>query len=403
MGLLAKALTSVPTLKAFDQGSDFIRLHDWLGGSSVSTNSGRSLTTETALRYSAYWGAVTILAQDIAKLPLHVYRVGGREKATDHWAYPLLHRQPFPGMTSYTWRQTAMVHLLTYGNFYAGIGRDGAGRVAELMPLSPDRMTRVGDGYEYLRKDGITKQEIPDADVFHVRGLSWDGVTGYSLLSMMREAVGLGLAAEEYRARFFKNDARPGVVLMSKGKLSTDAINHLTATFNDKHAGVSNAWRTAVLEEGLDVKTVGITPEDAQFLEGQEFDVEALGRFTRIPSYKLNSRKPGAVSFQSAEQQAQDYVTDSLQPWAENWQQEIDVQLLPADVYSKLDMRGLLRGDSSARTAYYSAGLNGRWLTPNQVRELEDLDPVAWGDAPLSTPNNTMPNVADVGDQEPTE
>lgn len=401
MGLIAKALTSVPTLKAFTGGTEFTRFAELLG-SSLSTNSGKSLTAQKALRYSAYWGSVLILSQDVAKLPLHVYRKGTRVKAEDHWAYDLLHRRPCPGFTSYRWRQMAMVHLLTYGNFYAGIGRDGAGAVRELLPLSPDRMTVERGTYTYTLKDGITQQEIPERDVFHVRGMSWDGITGYSLLSMMREAVALGLSAEEYRARFFKNNAAPGLILMSKGKLSTEAIDHLTSVFKQDHEGVQNAWRTAVLEEGVDVKLAGIPPKDAQFLEGQEFDVEVMGRFTRIPSYKLNSRKPGAVSFQSAEQQAQDYVTDSLDPWTENWQQEIDVQLLPADLYSKLDLRRYLRGDSKARTAYYSSGLNGRWLVPNEVRDLEDMDPVPWGGVPLSTPNNTVPEPDD-DDQEPDE
>lgn len=392
MGLFAKAVSAAPGLK-FTNSLDFTRAIE-LVTSSLSTNSGKSLTTDRALRYSAYWGAVTILSQDIAKLPLHVYREGTREKATDHWAYPLLHRRPYPGMTSYRWRQTAMVHLLTWGNFYAGIGRDGAGVIAELMPLSPDRMeVRRANGslvYVYTLQSG-EKREIPEADVFHVRGLSWDGITGYSVLAQMREAVALGLSGEEYRARFFKHDARPGIVLSSKGKLSKDAIDHLAATFGDKHEGVGNSWRVAVLEEGVGVESVGIPPKDAQFLESQEFDVDVMGRWLRVPSYKLNSQKEGTQAYASVEQKAQDYVTDSLQPWTENWQQEMNLQLLPDGLYTKLDLRGLLTGDTSARVAYYNAGLAGRWLTPNRVLALEDMDPVAWGDVPLSTPNNNAP------------
>lgn len=400
MALFAKAVQALPGLKGFDSGSDFGRAIELIT-QSLSTNSGKSLTTDKALRYSVYWGAVTILAQDVAKLPLHVYREGTRTKATDHWSYPLLHRQPYPGMTSYRWRQTAMVHLLTWGNFYAGIGRDGTGRIAELLPLSPDRMTveRGVDGlvYTYTLKDGVKKVEIPEADLFHVRGLSWDGIKGYSLLSQMREAIALGLSAEEYRARFYKNDARPGIVLSSKGKLSKASIDHLTETFKTNHEGVSNAWRVAVLEEGVSVDSVGISPEDAQFVESNEFDVEVVGRFTRIPSYKLNSQRPGTQAFASVEQKAQDYVTDTLQPWTENWQQELDLQVLPAELYAKLDLRGLMRGDTAARIAYYSAGLNGRWLTPNDILELEDRDPVEWGNEPLSTPNNTVPGVTTNG------
>lgn len=394
MGLFAKAVVDAPGLK-FTHSDGFARAIE-LVSASLSTNSGKSLTTDRALRYSAYWGAVTILSQDVAKLPLHVYHEGTRRKATDHWSYRLLHRRPYPGMTSYRWRQTAMVHLLTWGNFYAGIGRDSAGAVVELMPLSPDRMEVRRDGglvYVYTLGSG-RKLEIPEADVFHVRGLSWDGITGYSILAQMREAVALGLSGEEYRARFFKHDARPGIVLSSKGKLSAEAIEHLTSTFGDKHEGVANSWRVAVLEEGVGVESVGIPPKDAQFLESQEFDVDVMGRWLRVPSYKLNSQRVGTQAYASVEQKARDYVTDSLLPWTENWQQEIDLQLLPDDLYSKLDLRGLLVGDTAARVAYYQAGLQGRWLTPNDVLELEDRDPVAWGDVPLSTPNNNAPEPA---------
>lgn len=119
-----------------------------------------------------------------------------------------------------------------------------------------------------------------------------------------------------------------------------------------------------------------------------------MGRWLRVPSYKLNSQKVGTQAFASVEQKARDYVVDSLQPWTENWQQEIDLQLLPADLYAKLDLRGLLTGDTAARVAYYQAGLAGRWLTPNDVLALEDRDPVEWGDVPLSTPNNNAPEPA---------
>lgn len=388
MPSLVKALRATPT-KGFNAGNWFISGRDLIGAISAT---GETITHDKALRYSAYFAAVSYIAQDIAKLPFHVYREGTRTLATDHWSYPLLHRQPHPRMTSYLWREVLVGHLLSWGNAYCAIGRDGTGAIRELMPLRPDRMTVLDDGsYEYDHSR-VGKIGLGWDEVFHIRGFGWDGQKGYSLLSLMSDAVALGRAHEGFGAAFYKNGARPSVIATHPSILSDEAAERIQRRITDNHTGTGKQWGVLVLEEGLQVSTIGISAKDAQFLEGRDFQVEEMARFLRMPPHKLMSQKPGAVAYASVEERNIDYVVDTLSSWTRRIDEEIALQLLPPELYSKLDLRGLMAGNTAARTAYYNAGLNGRWLTPNKVLELEDLDPVPWGDEPLSTPNNNAPN-----------
>lgn len=391
MPSLVKALRAT-SAKGFNAGNWFVTGQDLLG--SISST-GERITHEKALRYSAYFAAVSYIAQDIAKLPFHVYREGTREKATDHWAYHLLNRRPHPRMTSFLWRETLVGHLLSWGNAYCAIARDGAGAIRELMPLRPDRMTVLDDGsYEY---EHSTVGRIPLSwdEVFHVRGFGWDGMRGYSLLTLMQDAIALGRAHEGFGAAFYRNGARPSVIATHKGTLSDAAAERIKNRIVDNHTGAGKQWGVLVLEEDLAVTTLGIPAKDAQFLEGRDFQVEELARFTRMPPHKLMSQKPGAVGYNSVEERNIDYVVDTLSSMSRRLEEEIALQLLPPDIYAKLILRGLLAGNTAARVNYYNAGLNGRWLVPNEVRAYEDMDPVPWGDEPLSTPNNNAPDPED--------
>jgi HK97 family phage portal protein len=400
MPSLVKALRATPA-KGWNAGNWFVSGRDLVGSLSAT---GETITHDKALRYSAYFAAVSYIAQDIAKLPLHVYRdlppregglSGGKEKATYHWAYPLLHRRPHPRMTSFLWRETLIGHLLGWGNAYCAIARDGTGQVRELMPLRPDRMTVLNDGsYEYEHSvSGRIALEWDD--VFHVRGFGFDGQRGYSLLSLMSDAIALGRGHEGFGTSFYKNGARPSVIATHKGNLSDEAAERIQKRIVDNHTGSGKQWGVLVLEEDLAISEIGVSAKDAQFLEGREFQVEELARFIRMPPHKLMSQKPGAVAYASVEERNIDYVVDTLQSQTTRLEQEIDLQLLPDDIYSKLDLRGLLKGNTEKRWLSYGTGLDKRVLTPNEVRDLEDYNPVPWGDEPLSTPNNNAPSPED--------
>ncbi len=402
MGVLTRAVRS----KSFNVGSGFTSLLDTTTGNLSGT--GARINRDKANRYSAYFSARKIIAEDVAKLPLHVYRDlppgdarlpefprerGGRMMATDSPWYDLLHRSPAPRFTSYRWRELMQAHIIDAGNCYAVKNRDGTGQVRELQPLMADRVTPWVDDngdrmwmYDHSRVGTIPLQLD---DVFHVPGLGYDGIVGYSLLTVMRDAIALGLGHESFGTSFYRNGIRPSIVATHPGTLGDTARERLQNALDDRHAGTGKSFRALLLEEGVSVTTLNLSAKDAQFIEGRDFQVEELARFTRISPHKLMSRKAGAMSYASVEEYNLDHARDTLQPWLERWEQDYNLQLLPRDMYAKHSLNALLRGNTAARTAYYREMAGIKALVPNEVREFEELDPVPWGWDPILTPNNS--------------
>ena len=200
-------------------------------------------------------------------------------------------------MTPFEFKQTLTGHLLLWGNAYAEIERDGAGKVEALWPLRPDHMrVQLFHGkifYYYTTPDGAERQIT---DVFHLRGLSSDGLMGLSPIQLARETLGLAKALEEYRSRFFANDARPGGILMNPGELGDLAYARLRKAWEESHGGLNNRNRIAILEKGTTWQDVGVPPDDAQFIQGQEYQKSDIAAIFRVPSYKIGLLKPGTVS-----------------------------------------------------------------------------------------------------------
>jgi HK97 family phage portal protein len=394
MGLFARAAT-----KAFDQGVGTLAAGAHIiqiGGGRSST--GLSITTDKAMRYSAFWSAVRLLSEDQAKLPLAVFeqRADGSSKpAPEHPLERVIRYQANPQMSAFTWRETGMAHDLTWGNHYAMIGRNGAKNVAELWPLAADRMDvkRVAGEliYRYTRLDGKT-EELSSKQVFHVPGLSWDGVTGYSVIRQARETIGLGLASEEHGARFFANGATTNFVLATDNQLSDDSWKHLNEQVKDEKTGLSNAWKPWILEEGLKPVTTSMPNDDAQWLETRKHQVTEIARWFRIPAHKLADLEH--ATFTNIEHQGLEYVTDALMGWLTRWEMCIGMQLLADDwigqggkYYVKFNVNALLRGDFKTRMEGYSTLSQWGLISPNQVAKLEEWAPIPGGDAflrPLS-------------------
>jgi HK97 family phage portal protein len=391
MAMFARAAT-----KAFDQGIGTLaagaHIAQLVGGRSVT---GLSITTDKAMRYSAFWSAVRILSEDQAKLPLGVHerlRDGTNRPAPEHSLHNVIHHQANPQMTAFTWREVGMAHDLVIGNTYSMIARDGTGAVRELWPLAADRMEteRLATGilrFRYQRVDGSTV-DLDSQDVFHVPGLSWDGVKGYSVIRQARETIGLGLAAEEHGARFFGNGATTNFVLGTDTKLSQTAIDHLADQIKDKKTGLSNAWKPWVLEEGLKPFTLSMPNDDAQWLETRKHQVTDVCRWFRIPPHKLMDLE--RATFTNIEHQGLEYVTDALMGWLTRWEQAIGMQLLGDDwvgqggrFYVKFNVNALLRGDFKTRMEGYATGMQWGLTTPNLVSELEDWQQIEGGDTPL--------------------
>ena len=371
-----------PVDKAADAGYSFL-----FG----RTTSGKPVNERTAMQTTAVYACVRILAEAVASLPLHVYEYqddGGKKLVHDHPLYYLLHDEPNPEMTSFVFRETLMSHLLIWGNAYAQIIRDGAGRVLGLYPLLPDKMDVQRDDrgniyYVYSRnsdENPMFKEygdiRLKAEDVLHIPGLGFDGLIGYSPIAMAKNAVGMTLACEEYGASFFANGANPGGVLEHPGVLKDPS--KVRKSWNSVYRGVNNAHKIAVLEEGMKYQQIGIPPEEAQFLETRKFQINEIARLYRIPPHMVGDLDKS--SFSNIEQQSLEFVKYTLDPWVIRWEQSLQRSLLlPGEkgkYFIKLNVDGLLRGDYQSRMNGYAVGRQNGWFSANDIREMENMNPI---------------------------
>lgn len=376
------------------------------------STAGKRVNEFTAMQTTAVYACVRILAESIAGLPLHVYayRGEGRERVPGHPLFTILHDAPNPEMTSFVFRETLMVHLLLWGNAYAQILRDRAGRVAGLYPLLPNRMSvnRDEDGRLYYTYQRVTDENpnfkrggeviLPAEDVLHIPGLGFDGLIGYSPIAMARNAVGMTLACEEYGASFFANGARPGGVLQHPGVLKDPA--KLRESWQAVYGGAANTGKVAVLEEGMTYQQIGIPPEEAQFLETRKFQVDEIARLYRIPPHMVGDLDKS--SFSNIEQQSLEFVKYTLNPWVVRWEQALQKSLLLPEerkrYFIRFNVDGLLRGDYQSRMQGYAVGRQNGWLSANDIREMEDMNPIPaeeGGDTYLI--NGNMTKLRDAG------
>ena len=377
---------------------DFIRGVDvdFIGNS----NSGVQVDELRALQTSAVYACVKILAETVASLPLHLFKKGkgGKsEMAEQHPLFSCLYEMPNDEMTSFEFREMMMTSLLLWGNAYARKIRKN-GHVTELWYLKPQLMTVERDTQtgkiKYTYSDDITNQtyEYKPEQIFHVKGLSLDGVTGLSPISQAREAVGLSLATEEYGAKFFGNGARPGGVLEHPGILKDP--EKLRESWNKVYQGTRNSHKVAVLEEGMKYHTIGIAPEDAQFLETRKYQVNEICRIFRVPPHLVGDLE--RATFSNIEHQSIEFVQHTIRPWLVRWEQAISRSLLDEKerllYFSRFNVDGLMRGDYKSRMEGYAIGRQNGWLSANDIRHLEDLPPIPkeqGGDAYLVNGNMT--------------
>lgn len=367
-------------------------------GLQSNTYAGPAVTEETALTFSAVYACVRIISESVAMLPLLTYRRlanGGKEKATDVPLYNLLRRKPNPEMTSFEFRETLIAHVATWGNGYAEIEWSNSGQPLALWPLNPAKMQvsrRNGQLVYLYRLPNGEERPLPSWRVHHVRGLSSNGIVGYSPIRLAMQSIGVGLALEEYGARFFGNGARPGGVLKHPGVLSDGAYKRLKESWLAENEGLSNAHRLKILEEGLDYEAIGIPPEEAQFLESKKFQVNEIARWFRIPPHMLADLE--RATFSNIEEQGLEFVIYTLGPWLTRHEQAIERDLLTEaeqqTLFVEYLVNGLLRGNITSRFQAYQLALQGGWMNPNEVRTLENMNPYEGGDTYLM-PLNMAP------------
>ena len=351
---------------------------------------GQTVNERTALQVTVVYACVRILAESIAGLPLHVYRYKdqGKEMVPSHPLYPLLHDEPNPEMTSFIFRETLMGHLLLYGNAYAQIIRDGYGRVKWLYPLLPDKMDVRRDDtgqlvYTYTRyldefggKQRFEEVRLRPDQVLHIPGLGYDGLIGYSPIAMAKNAIGMTMAAEEFGSSFFANGATPSGLLEHPGVVKDP--EKLRQSWHAQFSG-KNSHNVAVLEEGMTYKPMSVPPNDAQFLETRKFQIDEIARIFRVPPHMVGDLDKS--SFSNIEQQSLEFVKYTLNPWVIRLEQAMHkALLLPSEkqnYFIKFNVDGLLRGDYQSRMNGYAVGRQNGWLSANDIREMENLNPIS--------------------------
>ncbi|MFR1178943.1 MAG: phage portal protein [Bacilli bacterium] len=391
---------------------------NYLSGSSYNvlfgrTTSGKNVDERSAMQVTTVHACVRILAEAVAGLPLHAYRYlsgGAKEKAIEHPLYYLLHDEPNPEMTSFVFRETLMSHLLLWGNAYAQIIRNGKGEILALYPLMPNRMTvdRASNGeiyYTYMVNDSDNptlkaqgQVYLRKEDVLHIPGLGFDGLVGYSPISMAKNAVGMALACEEYGAKFFENGASPSGVLEHPSIIKNP--DKLRESWNSLFQGSGNSHRVAVLEEGLTFKPIAISPNEAQFLETRKFQIDEIARIFRVPPHMVGDLE--RASFSNIEEQSLEFVKYTFNPWVTRWEQAIQRSLFleseKREYFVKFNVDGLLRGDYESRMNGYATARQNGWMSANDIRELENMDLIPDGlGGNLYLINGAMTKLEDAG------
>ena len=368
----------------------------WFAPVGGDTASGVRVSPDVSMQLTVVYRCVNLLAATMAKLPLKLRDRTSSVPQDMHPVARLLGRRPNRWQTPYQWRAMQGAHVFLRGNGYSRIVFDGAGMPAELIPMHPDAVdieeTSGGDWrYKWKQKNGSAIVLLRD-EVLHLKGLSNDGITGMSPIAAQRESIGAAVAAQNYAARVFRNNARPGGgYLKTPAKFAdVEAKRKFRDAWQDSQTG-SNAHKTAILEGGMEYVALGMTNSDAQFIETRKYSDTDLCRIFGVPPHKVGVMD--RATYSNMEQQNVEFF-EEIHSIAANFEQLIQMQLLTPDeeerLYVQFELKGVLRADSSTRSQFYGAAIKDGWMTRNEVREREDMEPLDGLDKPLE-PLNMAP------------
>lgn len=383
------------------------------GGSAAggSTVAGIGVNAGNAMRCAGVYACVRVVSEDVAKLPLVIYRRrgdGAKLPADKHPLYRLLKSRPNSWQSSFEWREMMQAHVELRGNAYSFISRNQAGVVEELLPLHPDRVTllRAPDGELFYRigsgpNDPEVPLTVPRSEMLHLRGMTLDGYYGLSPIAWARETIGLTLAAELHGAAYFGNGARPDIVLSSVAPITPEAAAGIRDNWERLYKGTRGAHRPAVLPFDMKIEKLNITNKDSQFLELRQFQVADVARIFRLPPHKIMDLS--RATFTNIEQQSLDYYLDGLMPRLERFESAMMRDLLSVeeqDEYEiEFDFTRILRGDLKTTMEAIASGRNWGIINANEGRRWLNLPPRKDGDQflePLNmTPAGSQPVPAD--------
>jgi HK97 family phage portal protein len=379
MGILArmkmKAL-AVTDEKAWDRS-----LWNMIGSQSLS---GEQVNEYTSLTYSAFWNAIVQLSGPIGTLPLHLLQKKGRSTvhATNKPIYRVMHDQCNPYATASSVRSALMAHVLTWGNAYAEKILDPMGRVQEIWPITPHRVSpRWGaNGIEYVIRVDNESITMSKDRILHLHGLGYDGLTGYSIVSMARKSIGLGMAMETFGSLYFGSGTHPGMIVKHPTKLSAQGHDNLQRSLTEKYSGLGQSHRILLLEEGMSAEKVAIPLNDAQFLESRQFQIPEMARWFNIPPHKLKDLSKS--SFSNIESEQRSFYIDSILPWLVMLEQQYNTQLLTLqeqtkeNLYFNHNVDGILRANQTDRARFYQIMFNIGGMSINDILEKENMDPL---------------------------
>jgi len=396
-------------LRGLERRTDDTPLLQWARGAlvSIAGTTGRIVTEQTALSVGPVYACVRILAETLGSMALDLYaRTSvGKVKDIDKPLYWILHDLPNPEVTSYEFRNALMGHLILWGNAYAEIQRDDTGQVIGLWPLLPNRMQRIDrDEHQRLRywyrlpngQGLVLYGPAPGkpSQIFHLRGLAFDAIRGYSPMRLLRDSVGLTQALEEFGSRFFGNSALPGGILQAKGKLSDKQVDTLKQRWEEAHRGLTQAHRVAILEEGYTWQQLSVNPDNAQFIQARTYQLRDVARIFRISPHLLQDLE--RATFANIEQLSIEFIRYTMKPWMTNWEQAIARDIIGVrnlqTHFAKFDPSELLQGDLRSMMAAFSQAVQWGIYSPDDVREkLGDNPRLDGAGGKYLTPMNMVP------------
>lgn len=354
-----------------------------------------TVSPDSAMRVTAVYACVSLISETLAALPLHVYRrttddkgKTTREKYTDHPLYRLVHDMPVPGMTSFEWREMGISHTALRGDSYARIVTGNNGRIQQLPPILPTHIEPFRDRRGAIKyrwwPDGQGATRILfDDEVLRIPHKMLDGVTSLSPIGNHRMTIGNALAASKYLSAFYANSAQPKGALTTDATLNDEAAKALRESWEKRHKGPDNAGKIAIFDGGMKWEAIGMTMDEAQYLDLQKFSVSDIARIFLVPPHKIGEM--GAATFSNIEHQAIEFVVDTILRWVRRIEMRYNAYLLSAadraaGVYVAFDLKGLLRGDATARANLYRSLFYVGAISPNEIREAEDMNPYDGGE-----------------------
>lgn len=356
-----------------------------LGGNKVN---GQNVNENTALTLPAVWNAINLISSTVASLPLHLLREesGKTIYARDRRLFHILHGQFNSYMTAQTAREVGQAHLLTYGNAYYEIVRNGMGEVTALWPIPPHRVRMEMVKGELIYWINVDSEEKPlrRKQILHIPGLGYDGWQGYPVIQLAAQSLSMGMSLLDFGNSYFGSGTHPSAIVTHPNKISQQAHDNLRKSLTSQWSDLGQGHRIMLLEEDMKLSPVSITPTDAQYLENSVFSVTDVARVFNLPPHKL--KELSKSSFNNIESEQISFVTDSILPWLIRWEQNLDMQLLSDrekmrdGLYTKHNIDGLLRGNAKDRAEYYKSMFNIGAFSQNDIRRLENQDPIEGGD-----------------------